>query len=306
MTVSAITNAPNAVNALFNLPGVDAPAVAPGERIRLIRPAALPDTEWILAAGSARIWRVFHEDYEFCILPPEADRRHAGATYSYRTWDVSCEPGAAYLLEPDTLHANRRILGPANYFVVKVQHAAVSTIARELGMGDSPHFRSPATDSRAVLGAFRAVAASVARSADPLEQATLLLRALSAALLECAERRPAPTARDAPRPALERVRERLHERFAETVTLDELVALSGLSRSHLVRSFAKRYGAPPHAYRAQVRAAEARRQLALGVRPPAVDVGFYDQSHLGRHFRRAYAVTPGAYLRARSGEATAS
>ncbi|MEK6291998.1 MAG: helix-turn-helix domain-containing protein, partial [Paraburkholderia tropica] len=43
----------------------------------------------------------------------------------------------------------------------------------------------------------------------------------------------------------------------------------------------------------------ARRLLAAGRTPAqvAAEVGFADQSHLGRWFRRAYRMTPAAYRR---------
>jgi AraC-like DNA-binding protein len=286
------------LDALFRLPGVDAPPVVAGERIRLIRPPALPDTEWILAAGSARLWRVFHEDYELCVLPAAMNARRAGATYTYRTWDIACEPAAAYLLEPDTLHTNHRILGPANYYVIKVARSKVADLASELGLPARPHFRSPATDDVRVMGTLSELSQAVAVGGDPLAQETLLLAALRLVLTGSGEQRPRKVPEGAPANALERVRDLLHARAAEAVCLDDLVAASGLSRFHLVRSFAKRFGAPPHAYLAQLRAALARRQLAAGASPSTVDAGFYDQSHLGRHFKRAYAVTPAAYRRA--------
>ncbi|NER62084.1 AraC family transcriptional regulator, partial [Pseudomonas sp. MAFF212428] len=42
-----------------------------------------------------------------------------------------------------------------------------------------------------------------------------------------------------------------------------------------------------------------RRQLAAGQRPAqvALDLGFADQSHLGRWFVRAYGLTPAQYRR---------
>ncbi|ANZ21221.1 Helix-turn-helix domain [Streptomyces noursei ATCC 11455] len=44
----------------------------------------------------------------------------------------------------------------------------------------------------------------------------------------------------------------------------------------------------------------ARRLLLDGRTPTAVaaEIGFYDQSHLTRHFKRILGVTPGRYARA--------
>jgi AraC-like DNA-binding protein len=81
--------------------------------------------------------------------------------------------------------------------------------------------------------------------------------------------------------------------------VDELAAVSGLTRFHLMRSFAREFGLPPHAYANQLRLLEAKRLIAAGQAPAdaAAAVGFYDQSHLTRLFRRAYGLTPGAYAK---------
>lgn len=100
--------------------------------------------------------------------------------------------------------------------------------------------------------------------------------------------------------AVARIRHYLQERFAESVSLDELVTLSGLSRFHLVRTFAKQVGMPPHAYQVNVRINTARALLKASVPPVNVstDVGFSDQSHFTRHFKRAWGTTPSVYANA--------
>lgn len=277
---------------------MDAPTDVAGERIRLLDGRTLPGTVWILASGAQRLWRVFHEEYELCVLPPEGNQRDGGASYTYRRWHVPCRPGALYLLEPDTLHANDRLFGPSNYYVIKVQRAVVAEIAEELGLGGSPHFRMASTESPPLIDALRALSgAASSAEMDPLEKETSLLRVLRMVLEECGEGR----ARDPAAPpaaALARAREYLHAHATTPVTLADLSRTSGLSRYHLVRAFTRAFGLPPHAYQLQLRVAEARRQLAAGTSPSAVEAGFFDQAHLTKHFKRAYAVTPAAYQRA--------
>lgn len=82
-------------------------------------------------------------------------------------------------------------------------------------------------------------------------------------------------------------------------TLAALAARVGASPTHLVRSFTARFGLPPHAYLLGRRVDAARRLLLEG-RPAAevaVTVGFHDQAHLTRHFRRHVGTTPGRYRR---------
>jgi AraC-like DNA-binding protein len=67
--------------------------------------------------------------------------------------------------------------------------------------------------------------------------------------------------------------------------------------THLVRAFSGAYGIPPHQYLMSRRVERARRLLLEGRAPGevAVETGFYDQSHLNRHFKRLVGVAPGRY-----------
>lgn len=94
-----------------------------------------------------------------------------------------------------------------------------------------------------------------------------------------------------------RARDYLHAHFHENIGLDELARVCGVDRFRLCRAFKAAFGIAPHGYLIQLRLVRARRLLALGTTPADVasDLGFADQSHLGRWFRRANGVTPGAY-----------
>lgn len=94
-----------------------------------------------------------------------------------------------------------------------------------------------------------------------------------------------------------RARDYLHAHFHENIGLDELARVCGVDRFRLSRAFKAAFGIAPHGYLIQLRLVRARRLLAIGTSPADVasDLGFADQSHLGRWFRRANGLTPGAY-----------
>ncbi|SOD61845.1 transcriptional regulator, AraC family [Streptomyces zhaozhouensis] len=114
--------------------------------------------------------------------------------------------------------------------------------------------------------------------------------------------RPRPHAPPAaPRPRLaDRLRQLLDERLLTGVGLEEAAGLVHAHPTHLVRAFTTAFGIAPHQYLTARRVDRARRLLLAGL--PAAEVaaasGFYDQSHLTRHFRRHLGVTPGRYARA--------
>jgi AraC-like DNA-binding protein len=94
-----------------------------------------------------------------------------------------------------------------------------------------------------------------------------------------------------------RARELLAARLAENVTLRELADVAGAGRFALLRAFSRAYGLPPHAWVIQERVRRAQGLLRAGGRPAevALELGFTDQSHLTRHFKRLTGVTPGRY-----------
>ncbi|MFG2307411.1 AraC family transcriptional regulator [Streptomyces sp. NPDC048566] len=103
----------------------------------------------------------------------------------------------------------------------------------------------------------------------------------------------------ADRPLAHRLRELLDARWVEGIALDEAALLVHAHPAHLVRAFSGAFGIAPHQYLMARRVDRARRLLLDGCPPGevAAATGFYDQSHLTRHFRRLVGVTPGRYAR---------
>jgi len=109
-----------------------------------------------------------------------------------------------------------------------------------------------------------------------------------------------PAAREeAPRAAL-RAREILEQSLASPPSLSVLASAVGANPFVLLREFRRRFGLPPHAYLLRLRAERARSFVARGddLAEVAQRLGFADQSHLTRLFKRCYGITPAAYRRA--------
>jgi AraC-like DNA-binding protein len=95
----------------------------------------------------------------------------------------------------------------------------------------------------------------------------------------------------------ERLRELLEAHAFDAVTLASAGELLGASAAHLVRCFSNTFGIAPHAYVLGRRIEAARQRLLDGepIAQVAASVGFCDQSHLTRHFKRHVGTTPGRY-----------
>jgi AraC-like DNA-binding protein len=101
-------------------------------------------------------------------------------------------------------------------------------------------------------------------------------------------------------PAVVRARDYINANWQSDFTLVDLAAASGLSPFRLARLFRLQVGAAPSAYRRALRVMHAQRLLRRGesIASVASDCGFYDQSHLNRHFKRVTGVTPRTYAAA--------
>ena len=96
------------------------------------------------------------------------------------------------------------------------------------------------------------------------------------------------------------LRDLLDERRFGSLTLAEAGRILHVSPAHLVRCFSRRFGIAPHRYLLGRRIDAARGRLLQGepIAQVATGVGFHDQAHLTRHFKRHVGTTPARYARA--------
>jgi AraC-like DNA-binding protein len=101
---------------------------------------------------------------------------------------------------------------------------------------------------------------------------------------------------DEPR-AVRRVKAYLENNHSQPVTIDSLAQLTQMNRAYLIRTFTKTVGMPPYAFLTQIRVEKAKHYLASGMLPveAALEVGFADQSHLNRHFKKLTGTSPHLY-----------
>ncbi|MDM9379867.1 AraC family transcriptional regulator [Chlorogloeopsis sp. ULAP01] len=87
----------------------------------------------------------------------------------------------------------------------------------------------------------------------------------------------------------------MHAHLDQDISLEVLAQSVNLSPSHLRRLFKQATGMAPHQYLINLRINRAKELLLSGgfsVNEVAAEVGFADQSHLHRHFKRIFGVTP--------------
>jgi AraC-like DNA-binding protein len=96
-----------------------------------------------------------------------------------------------------------------------------------------------------------------------------------------------------------RAREALEAAVAAPPSLVRLAAELGTNRFALIRGFKQTFGITPHAFVLRLRVERARERLAQGARVAdlALELGFADQAHFCRTFKRVTGLSPGRYAR---------
>lgn len=89
----------------------------------------------------------------------------------------------------------------------------------------------------------------------------------------------------------------MERHYAERIYLDQICRCAGLSRSTLLRAFARSKGVTPYSYLENIRIGKAKKLLEQGVPPAeaALQTGFFDQSHFTNCWGRLIGLAPGAY-----------
>ncbi|KZB58964.1 AraC family transcriptional regulator [Thalassospira sp. MCCC 1A02491] len=90
----------------------------------------------------------------------------------------------------------------------------------------------------------------------------------------------------------------IEQNCGRTIRLDELAQLTGLSQSYFCSAFRESTGMPPQQWQMKARVERAKNLLKKGDTPlasVAVGLGFADQAHLTRVFRKIVGTTPGAW-----------
>jgi len=242
-----------------------------------------------------RFTRHSHEEYALGVITDGV------LGFDYRGKYHLAGAGEVNLVVPGEAHTGEPALGEDwSYRMFYIQPELMQAIARQAG-GDNgalPFFHA------GVIQDERLAATVIGLHTDLDEQGISALEAQSRliALLATWIRRHGENTRAATRipgraPDLTRVRDFLDDCWQQKPALRQLAEMAGLSPYHLLRAFIRQYGLPPHAYliQRQLRAAKRLLDKGLPIAEVACSCGFADQSHLHRHFKRTWGITPGQY-----------
>ncbi|WP_422824216.1 helix-turn-helix domain-containing protein [Xenorhabdus thailandensis] len=106
-----------------------------------------------------------------------------------------------------------------------------------------------------------------------------------------------PLKKVVPKNSVSKAYKYIYENFRSNISVKDIAVHSQLSEYHIIHSFRKAYGITPHAMQIAMRINEAKVLLKQGmdIASIATELGFYDQSHFHRNFKKLVASTPAEY-----------
>jgi AraC-like DNA-binding protein len=213
-------------------------------------------------------------------------------------------PGRLAVLDPSMSHRGLPAAdGPwrCRLLIMELPDVTALVSDPDVGRAVQPMFRNPVPQDPRLARRFTALHRLLTGPGSLLErQAALAAWWDDAARWSTRGPSPDGNAHRAGTAALRRALSLIADAPAADVSLADLAAASGLSQYRLMKAFREQFGMPPHAFQVAQRVNRARRLLEAGASAAdaAARAGFFDQSHLHRHFRRRMGLTPAAYAAA--------
>ncbi len=261
----------------------------PGDWIRFAPPAAgLERVEARLSGHAFDPHR--HDTYTIGFT------QHGVQEFRYRGAAWQSVRGQTFVLHPDEVHDGHAVSEAGfRYRVVYVSPEAIHE-ALEDSRVPLPFVRDAVTVHRAVAAALAPALEDLDAPLEEVERDGIVLSladALASADRSIPQR--ALTARHWRAAGI--ARDLLAANVETGVHSVDLEAATGMTRYSLARHFHACFGTSPHRYLVMRRLDRAREEIRRGaaLSDAAAASGFADQSHLTRHFKRAYGMTPGQW-----------
>lgn len=208
------------------------------------------------------------------------------------TGRFAAQPGDFVVLNPYEVHTGMpgddRSL---QYFACYLERSHL----KDLAGSEALHFDRSVIKSGQLSQNIQSAIDALSKDPDDNRAGVILADSLRDLLLSHAVT-PSKTGKD--HQPLRNARRFLIENYRETFSTIVLAREVGLSPFHLIRSFRSKYGLAPHDFQLNLRVEAAKHMMRRGTPPAkaAYELGFADQSHFTRIFKRIVGAPPGAYL----------
>jgi len=233
-----------------------------------------------------------HRSYSIGIIEAGIGGNHyQGTTYL-------APPQSLIFMNPEEAHTGYSAEKlPLTYRMLYPSADFIQQIAGEAQMSGLPYFNDAVVQNKALASNVLSLHTALERENNRLEQQIQLIEVLLDILLNYADVRLRATQLGKEHQSVRLIKEYLHDNLGSNISLEQLVEITDLNRSYLIRVFRNAVGMPPYTYLNQIRVEKAKRLLRQGmpIADVAFTVGMSDQSHLTRHFKKIVGITPGRY-----------
>lgn len=254
------------------------------------RSRALPFVELRRANRSSACYdKHSHDEFSFGVIDEGA------ASYLNRNQRHAIAKGDTVTINPGDTHSCNPQAGSWSYRMLFVDTRWIGELQQELcsSADDYRPFDGDYERSPLFFNHFDSLFKTLLRDDDPLAAESELIAWLTPLFSPTGISERFNTGLQSLLP----VRDMLMDRLDENLPLELLCQVSGLSRYQLIREFQRHFGLPPHAWLLDQRIKRAKQLLRAGTAliDTAQRLGFSDQAHFQRHFKRRTAVTPKQY-----------
>lgn len=264
--------------------------------VQIYRPDQLEGVSLVQISPSSERWSGYQKTWDVCLLTAGvADWRYRGATHTTAA-------GAIRLKEPGEQFKTTRVSAPAGYMIVQVDPTRFEALRQELS-GVRGGLAVVQMDTNAHTAQLKSLFHRLASAQTTLERSECVVALVRRALLSSLEKTTGQKGEHVcwQSVGMRQARDFLYAHYREEIPLAVLANIAGVHEVYLACAFRQIYGLPPHQLQIELRIRAAQRLLDQGLQGSevAARVGFFDQSHLTRHFKRIFGVTPGSYVRSR-------
>ncbi|MEA5056008.1 MAG: AraC family transcriptional regulator [Anaerotignum propionicum] len=233
----------------------------------------------------------FHEYYVFGFI--EEGNRYL----SCKNNEYTVVPGELVLFNPGDNHTCEQVDGKTlDYRSINIQPQVMAKAVFEItGKEELPYFATTVVYCSELASQIKELHSLIMEEEKDFKKEELFFLLLEQLIEEHAAETPSKKSEQSTE--VRTVCDYLENNYRNSITLDQLSDLTGLSKYYLLRTFTKQMGISPYRYLETIRIDKAKKFLEQGILPidVALRTGFSDQSHFSNFFKRFIGLSPKQY-----------
>ncbi len=235
----------------------------------------------------------FHEYYVIGFI--ESGQRYL----SCKNKEYIIETGDLILFNPSDNHTCKQIDGRTlDYRCINIQQDVMEKVAHDITHKEYlPHFTEPVLFHSDLVPSLRELHLMIMQEVNDFKKEEMFLFIIEDLIVGYSDEFSSVSVQEQ-NTEIKAVCDFLESNYMKNITLNELSALTGLSKYYLLRSFTKQKGISPYSYLETIRISKAKKFLEQGIAPidVALQTGFTDQSHFTNFFKKLIGLTPKQYM----------